>query len=88
MKTQCPECSAYDAHERDGAVITCLDCAHEWDVSVPANGSEALDEESDEFRNVLLFNEFGETLDGCTAYEVDGHCPHGYPAWTRHLGYV
>lgn len=26
-------------------------------------------------------------IDGCRV-EIDGDCPHGYPAWTKYLGFV
>lgn len=40
---------------------------------------EALDRVTDEqIAAVMTDAEFDEAVDGCTVYELDGSCPHGY----------
>ena len=45
------------------------------------------DEPTIEDLEFMVFDSTVEATDGCTV-EPDGFCPHGYPSWLVHLGYV
>lgn len=54
-----------------------------------ANPDWEFDVEPPTFRQLELWvmNEVAEATDGCRV-ELDGHCPHGYPAWTLVYGMI
>lgn len=53
----------------------------------PVYPQPTTDEPTMEDLKFMIFDSTVEATDGCIV-EPDGVCPHGYPSWLVHLGYV
>ncbi len=79
----CPNCGKTTLLVREVQAIQqiglCFDCV-KLVPTVPEPSLEQLTE--------MESQGYCKATDGCSRIEPDGHCPHGYPSWLLHLGYI